>query len=257
VPPSPQNGLAFLRRAEVERQSSFWLTGGLVAVHAAGRDRDAVWTALERKEVYGTSGDRILLWFDLLNPPGAAGRLPMGGAATMSTTPLFEVRAVGAFEQQPGCPEHSTSALSPENILRLCRGECYNPSDTRKRIARIEVVRIRPRVRPGEPMRALIEDPWQRFECEPDPTGCTIAFEDPEFGAGGRDTVYYVRAIEEPSLAVNAANLRCEYDDAGNCVSMRPCWGDFRTPASDECLDETQERAWSSPIYLDWPRSRS
>jgi hypothetical protein len=249
------SGLAALRASEVERQNSFWLTGGLVAVHAESRTRDGVWDALSRKETYGTSGDRILLWFDLLNAPGAEGRRAMGSEVAMATTPLFEVRAVGALEQKPGCPDHTLGALAPEKLERLCRGECYHPSDTRRKIDRIEIVRIRPRVHPDEPMERIIEDPWRSFECADDESGCTAAFADPDYASSARDVVYYARAIQEPTLAVNAANLRCEYDDTGNCVSMRPCWGDFRTPESDECLDETQERAWSSPIYVDWPRS--
>jgi hypothetical protein len=248
------SGFAAMRASEVERQNSFWLTGGLVAVHAESRTRDGVWDALSRKETYGTSGERILLWFDLLNPPGRSGRVPMGGEVEMRTTPVFEVRAVGAFEQQPGCPDYSLSALSPEKIERLCRGECYHPSDRRRKIDRIEIVRIRPQQSPDEPFGRIIEDPWRSFECADDESGCTAAFVDPDHASGARDAVYYARAIQEPTLAVNADNLRCEYDENGECVRMRPCWGDFRTPASDECLSETQERAWSSPIYVDWPR---
>jgi hypothetical protein len=249
-------GLSAMQNAEVERQNSFWLTGGLAAVHTESRSRDGVWEAFERKEVYGTSGDRILLWFDLLNPPRARQRLPMGGEVAMQSTPVFEVRAVGAFEQKPGCPDYSVNALTPERVESLCRGECYHPSDTRKRITRLEVVRIRPQMNPGEPMGKLIEDPWKVFECPGDPAGCTAAFADPEFATARRDMVYYVRAIQEPTPTVNANNLRCEYDDAGNCVDMKPCWGDYRTPLSDECTDESEERAWSSPIYVDWVRDR-
>ena len=249
--PSSIHGMGAFRIAETERQNSFWLTGGLVAVHAESRTRDGVWNALQRKETYGTSGDRILLWFDLVNGP-VAGRTPMGSEVAMSESPHFEVRAIGAFQQKPGCPDFSTSALTPERLQYLCKGECFNPSDVRKLITRIEVVRIRPQRTKGEPMKQLIDDPWKTFHCPPDRNGCQVSFEDPDFATLGRDVVYYARAIEEASPAVNAANLRCTYDAEGNCVSMNPCWGDWRTPASDGCLADTEERAWSSPIYVDW-----
>ena len=236
---------------EFERQSSFFLTGGLVAVHSKGRARGAIWNAFKRKEVYGTSGERILLWFDLVS--GAVGGVvPMGSEVKLSSTPRFQVRAVGAFKQDPGCPDYSTGALSPERLEHLCRGECYNPSDERKLITRIEVIRIRPQARPGQPISPLIQDPWKLLPCRPHPSGCVVTFEDPEFVSAGRDTVYYVRAIQQESPAVNAANLRCSYDQQGKCVQIDPCWGDYRMDPADDCLAPNEERAWSSPIYVDF-----
>ena len=44
---------------DVERQSSFWSLGGLMAVHSKGRDRESIWQAMKRKEVYATTGHRI------------------------------------------------------------------------------------------------------------------------------------------------------------------------------------------------------
>ena len=142
------------------------------------------------------------------------------------------------------------TALGPERLRYLCRGECYNPSDERRLITRIEVVRVRPQARPGEPVETLIEDPWKRIDCPRDPAGCSVEFNDPDFVAGGRESIYYVRAIEEPSDAVNAGALRCEYDAEGNCVKINPCHGDYQTPFDDDCLSPNEERAWSSPIYV-------
>jgi hypothetical protein len=248
VPLSEIEVVSFLQFLPAERLASFFMTGGLAAVHAEGRDRDAVWGALQRNEVYGTSGERILLWFDLLNGP--AGPTPMGATTEVSGAPRFRVRAVGAFEQNPGCPEHSAAALGPERLEYLCRGECYNPSDERRPIARIEVVRIRRQAHADEPVGELIQDPWRSYLCSPDPAGCVVEFEDPGFPAAGREVVYYVRAIQGPTLAVNAAALRCDYDEDGTCVEVHPCYGDYRTDFDDDCLAPNEERAWSSPIYV-------
>ena len=62
-----------------------------------------------------------------------------------------------------------------------------------------------------------------------------MTFSDPEFGEEGRDALYYVRAIETPSLAVNADMLSCR-----------------DVPLDEDCLGEVEERAWSSPIFVDF-----
>jgi hypothetical protein len=251
VPYEPRPGIAFAG-LDRERAASFFTTGGLVAVHAAGRSRDAIWDALERREVYGTSGGRTLLWFDLVDGPGGR-RIPMGGELRTVEAPEFEVSALGAFEQRPGCPDYAVSSLSPERIDHLCRGECFHPGERRKRITRIEVVRIRPQTGPLEPIGGRIEDPWRVLPCDDAGAGCRVRFADPEFAGMGRDTLYYVRAIEAPSPAVNGASLRCERDGAGRCVELEPCHGaEDRTAYQDDCLATVEERAWSSPIFLDF-----
>jgi len=222
-----------LAAGQTERDASFYYTGGLVAAHAEGRDRRSIFEALKRREVYGTSGERMLLWFDLLGEGGE--RLPMGSQATLSRWPRFEVRAAGALEQLPGCPAALEEGLSAERIERLCKGECNNPSNTRRRITRIEIVRIQPQQRPGEPLADLIDDPWLVIPCSGDPSGCSATFEDPSFSQRLRETVYYVRAS----------------DAAGRCVRAHPCYADpARTDPADDCLAPVEERAWSSPIFV-------
>jgi hypothetical protein len=240
-----------LLQRDTERVASFYYTGGLVAAHSEGRSRQAIWRALRRREVYGTSGPRILLWFDLLNAGPAPA--PMGSALRFDRVPRFEVRAVGSLRQRPGCPRESVDALSPERLELLCRGECYHPGDDRIPIVAIEVVRIRPGAIPGEAVGDRIEDPWRRFSCEPDPRGCVVAFDDPEYPSSGRDALYYARAIQAETPAINGANLRTRFGADGRAVDTDPCYGDYRTPLNEDCLAPVSERAWSSPIFLDQP----
>ena len=240
------NGLPAFIVVDLERQASFFITGGLVAVHAEKRERKSIWSALKRREVYGTSGDRMLLWFDLVNGPDGA--VPMGGQLPLSAAPTFRARAVGAFEPKPGCPDWVGATLPEERLEQLCFGECYHPSDKRRKIDRIDVIRIRRQMTADEKIEELVEDPWKTFDCGDDPTGCTVDFTDPEFLSAGREVVYYVRAVQEPTPTVNGRNLRC--DDTPEGEKCRPCYADWRVASDDDCLAPAAERAWSSPLFL-------
>jgi len=237
-------------RFQADRESgAFYYTGGLVAVHARGRDRDAIWQGLDSRNVYATSGDRMLVWFDLLNGP--RGEVPMGSEVIMQQSPQFRVKALGAFEQIPGCPDYAVSALGEARIESLCGGECYRPGgDRRKAISRIEIVRIRPQVRPDEKIAPLVQDPWRSFECPADGSGCVVEFEDPEFGDSARSALYYARVIQEPELLIQGDPFGCEYDDKGQCIKRNYCIGENAT-RDKQCLGEAQPRAWTSPIFVE------
>ena len=121
----------------------------------------------------------------------------------------------------------------------------------RERVERIEVVRILAQDRPDDPVASLVADPWRSFECSGDPEGCRVQFEDPDYTGAGREVIYYVRALQAPSLAVGGDPLRCELDASGECVAARPCYASGpEFDPEDDCLAPVRERAWSSPIFL-------
>jgi hypothetical protein len=242
---------AKLFASEFERTTSFLNVGGLAAVHSEGRSRDAIWDAMKRREVYGTSGHRMLLWFDLLQ---ADASLPMGSSVNMDSVPRFRAKAIGSFKQLPGCPDYVVNALEKRHLQKMSQGECYHPSDERYIIERIEVIKIRPQAVAGEAIAPLIEDSWRVFECEPSADGCTIEFEDPDFASEGRDALYYVRALEEPIATINGGNLRTSFDENGQAVDTDICFGDYRVASDDDCHQNQSQRAWSSPIFVDYKK---
>lgn len=234
-----------------KESGGFYYTGGLVAVHSNGRHRDAIWDGLERRQVYATSGDRMLVWFDLLNGP--QGEAPMGSEVTMRGNPRFRVKALGAFEQQAGCPEYAVAALGQDRAQALCGGECYQPGDRRKVISRVEIVRIRPQIRPDEPVAPLIEHQWRVFDCPASPEGCTIEFEDPDYSESARPALYYARVIQEAEPLIAGDPFGCEYDEDGNCTRRRYCIEE-NALSDNDCLSIAEPRAWTSPIFLEYVR---
>jgi len=234
---------------EWERQSSFLYTGALVGAHSQGRSRRGIWEALQRKEVFATSGARILLWFHLKNGPGGEA-VAMGGEAKLKAAPTFKVKAVGAFKQKPGCPASIQKAAGADFIKKYCFGECYNPSDQRHKITRVEVIKIEPQIRKGEDLTKLIHDPYKTLTCPGSAEGCEVTFTDDAYATRGRPATYYVRVHQEPTEQYNAGGLRCTRDSAGKCTSIKPCLGGHRG-SGDTCLQKDAERAWSSPIFLE------
>lgn len=249
----PAKALSTGAALDRERYASFTLTGGIIAVHSESRHRDDIWTAMQQREVYATSGPQILLWFDLLTDDSQeATNHPMGSELETTNNPHFRVRAAGSFKQKPGCPGFVRNALGEQRTQSLCQGECFNPDDERYQLSRIEVVRIRPQSYPNEPIDHLIEDPWRTFACPPSSDACEITFKDDDFSTSKRDTLYYVRAIQEPTEMVNGDPFKClATGNQGQCIEYQQC---DPTDPNDHCLGMNEERAWSSPIFVDYQR---
>lgn len=231
-----------------KESGAFYYTGGLVAAHTRGRNRDAIWQALGNRNVYATSGDRMLVWFDLLNGP--AGEVPMGSEVSMLDAPRFRVKALGAFEQQPGCPDFTLAALGEERAQSLCGGECFRPGNKRKAISRIEIVRIRPQTSPDESVTPLIEDKWRVFDCANQPEGCVAEFDDPDYAGARRPALYYARVIQQAEPLIAGDPFGCERNEEGECVSYNYCVG-ANAARDNQCQANAEPRAWTSPIFVE------
>ena len=97
----------------------------------------------------------------------------------------------------------------------------------------------------GELIEDLINDVWRSFECSNNNEICEVLFTDEEYS---RDSLYYVRAIQEETLSINGRQIHL--DDYGN---VKICKGSYNTETKDDCLFPTSERAWSSPIFINKP----
>ena len=63
----------------------------------------------------------------------------------MDANPTFNVKAVGDFDQLPGVPAMSWKTWRGTCAEIMWRW-CYNPSNERLPITRIEIVRIKPQI---------------------------------------------------------------------------------------------------------------
>lgn len=209
--------------------------GGLIGVWAEENSRDAIFDAMRRREVFGTSGPRILPRFfggwslptDLCERPDMVRRayatgVPMGSdlPAVAGEAPRFLVSAAA----DPGTADRPGIPLQRLQVIKLWADDegnswqrVYEVAGDRDNGASVDLATCETR---GSGSAQL----------------CSV-WQDPEFDAA-KPAVYYLRAVENPS---------CRYT-AYQCLSLpdaeRPT--DCATPLFNPVI---QERAWSSPIW--------
>jgi hypothetical protein len=217
--------------------------GGHAVVWAEENSRDALFAAMRRREVYGTTGPRMLVRFfggwdypdDLCQAAdfvarGYAGGVPMGG--DLPARPYGEERAP-AFAvwalQDPGTPELAGTPLQRIQIIKAWVEEgkanerVYDVAGNGDNGADVEPPTCERR---GEGFNSL----------------CTV-WRDPDFDPR-EPALYYVRVVENPSCRWNAYICIREKVD---CAADIP---DGLEACCDPSVPKTiQERAWTSPIW--------
>ncbi|MDH3339352.1 MAG: DUF3604 domain-containing protein [Gammaproteobacteria bacterium] len=207
--------------------------GGLAGVWAVENSRDAIFEALERREVFGTTGPRIEPRFfggwdyapqlcdagDRLEQAYAGG-VPMGGD--------FGPRPDGAAPVFLAMARADTVESAPLQRLQVIKG--WLDDENRKRYKVYEVAGT------ADSDAGVDVSTGERFGAGHEEL-CTV-FEDPDFDAA-QPAFYYLRAVENPSPRWSL--LDCLKIAAADRPAV--CGEDSDVPKV------IQEMAWSSPIW--------
>lgn len=216
--------------------------GGLAVVWAEENSRDAIFSAMRRKEVYGTSGTRPIVRFfggdfddsvcddpDLVDI-GYRNGVPMGGelgALRSKKSPKFVVHAM----KDPG----GTAVTSaPLQRIQIIKGWVNSTGSTEERVFDVA----------GDPDNGASVD---TDTCTPMGTGfdelCAV-WEDPDFLPSQR-AFYYVRVVENPMC--RWSTYLCN-DNSVDCDNP-PVAAGFEECCNEAVPKTIQERAWTSPIF--------
>lgn len=218
--------------------------GGLAAVWAEENSRGAIFTAMQRRETYATSGPRITLRFfaaselpeDICSQndyveQGYARGVPMGGdidPATLSAAPVFTVFAQmdAGTANQPG---------KPLQRIQMIKSSVDANGNTSEKVFDIA----------GEKANGAGVD---LATCETYGSGASqlcSRWQDPEFDPS-QQAYYYARVLENPSCRWSQHQCVAAGVDCKNPDSIRP---GFEGCCRSEHKPIIQERAWSSPIW--------
>jgi len=216
--------------------------GGLAVLWAEENSRDALFSAMRRREAYGTSGTRPLVRFfggwdypeDLCSrddfvPTGYAGGVPMGSDLPPRGDAAAPRLAVFAL-QDPGGPGNPGTPLQRIQIVKgwLKDGKPH------QRVLDVA----------GGPNGASVD----LATCTPHGAGharlCSV-WSDPDFDPQ-HPAFYYARVLENPTCrwsqyVCNAAHVDCSDPDSVP-EDLAACCAEPRRAT-------IQERAWTSPIW--------
>ena len=213
---------------------------GLAGVWAEENSRDALFDAMERREVFGTSGPRMTArffggwaypealcgdaqWLEKSYQGGVAmgGDLPPRPA--QAKAPVFVVQA----QRDPGIPEHPGGLLQRAQVVKGWVGDDGLLHEKVYDVA-------------GGADEASVDLDTCQVRGPGADTLCAT-WRDPDFDAS-RDAVYYVRVLENPS---------CRW-------SQRQCISLPEAERPESCRRSVvprtiQERLWTSPIWYEAP----
>ncbi len=228
--------------------------GGLAVAWAEENSRDAIFSALRRRETYATSGTRPVVRFfaggldgvscdraDFVERAYQTGT-PMGGdvgARAGAESPRFALLAI---------KDAGTDAVLGADLERaqIVKGWVGADGLTHEKVFDVA----------GDADNGASVD---EADCEPRGAGaaqlCTL-WKDPEFDASER-SFYYVRVLENPTcrwstrVCKSAGVDPFAKDCAAQAAKADPRFADCCTAASSDPFysPTVQERAWTSPIW--------
>ncbi len=217
--------------------------GGLAVVWAEENSRDALFAAMRRREVYGTSGTRPILRFfggrelnlrcgdpDFVSKAYDGG-VPMGGEigpVRGSHSPRFGVLAF----RDAGTP---TAPGTPLQRIQIVKGWIDANGQAQEKVFDVA----------GDADNGASVDTSTCATTGSGADSLCAVWSDPEFDAGQR-AFYYARVLENPTCRWSTYLCNSAGIDCSNPGSIPSGYEECCNPAVAKTI---QERAWSSPIW--------